>query len=343
VKGIRAYGKEEQMIPEEKREAVDRGLKEAFGTGEFEDIRRLNAALTADLVYRIVVKGQPYLLRIIVRAKDPADHFTCMRAAADAGLAPRIWYASVEERLAITDFVDAVPFPLHEARLRMPVMLKAVHALSPFPSRASHLNTSCTFLLDKSVAVPGLIERFRAAKALPAAETDELVALYEQLVEAYARCESDMVSSHNDLLRPENVLFDGQRVWLVDWEAAFRNDRYVDLAVVANFVVRDEADEKAYLEAYFGEPPNEYQSARFVLMRQLAHLFYAMAFLWLGAGQVVDVEAEDFRHFHDRVWAGGVDLGDKAVKVKYGQVHREQLLRNVSGERYRDALRMVAG
>src|ERR1022692_2472698 len=37
--------------------------------------------------------------------------------------------------------------------------------------------------------------------------------------------ESNWVSSHNDLT-PENSLFDGDRGWLVDWEAAFLNDRY---------------------------------------------------------------------------------------------------------------------
>ena len=48
--------------------------------------------------------------------------------------------------------------------------------------------------------------------------------------------------------------FDGNRIWLVDWESAFLNDRYVDLAIVANFFVKDEAQEEAYLSAYFGEP-----------------------------------------------------------------------------------------
>ena len=34
-----------------------------------------------------------------------------------------------------------------------------------------------------------------------------------------------MVSSHVDL-KPDNMLFDGERVWLVDWQAGFANDRY---------------------------------------------------------------------------------------------------------------------
>ncbi|MDQ2776013.1 MAG: hypothetical protein M3Y57_14020 [Acidobacteriota bacterium] len=37
-------------------------------------------------------------------------------------------------------------------------------------------------------------------------------------------------------------MFDGRRAWLIDWKAAFLNDRYFDLAIVANFVVTNEAD-----------------------------------------------------------------------------------------------------
>ena len=62
-----------------------------------------------------------------------------------------------------------------------------------------------------------------------------------------------MVSSHNDL-KPQNIRFDGKHIWLVDWESAFLNDRYADLAVVANFFVKDEAHEEEYLTTYFGEP-----------------------------------------------------------------------------------------
>jgi thiamine kinase-like enzyme len=51
----------------------------------------------------------------------------------------------------------------------------------------------------------------------------------------------------------------------VDWEAAFLNDRYLDLAVVANFGVNSEADEGAFLQTYFGESAGEYRLNLFFL------------------------------------------------------------------------------
>ena len=57
------------------------------------------------------------------------------------------------------------------------------------------------------------------------------------------------------LCRAENILFDGDCAWLVDWEAAFLNDRYIYLAIAASFVVRSEQEEKDCLESYFVKKP----------------------------------------------------------------------------------------
>ena len=167
-------------------------------------------------------------------------------------------------------------------------------------------DTAPTFLLRPSALRDSFIQRFQAARILPEIETEELFQLYTQVASVYRSHDSDMVSSHNDL-KPENIVFDGEHIWLVDWEAAFRNDRYADLAVVANLVVANEAEERVYLQEYFGEPPNANQLARFFLMQQVAHMFYAMAFLLMGSsGEPIDWSeaVPEFREFQRRFWAG---------------------------------------
>ena len=154
-----------------------------------------------------------------------------------------------------------------------------------------------------------------------------------------------MVSSHNDLFKPDNILYDGQRVLLVDWEAAFLNDRYADLAVVANHVVANDSEELVYLREYFGAAPDPYQRARFHLMRQIAHLFYTMGFLSLGSlGKPVDWSGTvpEFADYHRRMWAGEVDLAASEVKIVYGKVHWKRLLQNVRQSRYNEALKIVS-
>ncbi len=89
----------------------------------------------------------------------------------------------------------------------------------------------------------------------------------------------------------------------------------------------------------------EYQLARFHLMQQIAHLFYTLAFLFLGSlGKPVDWSGTvpEFSDYHRRLWAGEIDLADPAVKIVSGRVHWERLLHNVRQARYNEALRIVS-
>jgi len=324
------------LIPEEKNARVSRALRETFGVTECEDIRKMTKGLSSDLVFRIVVHGSPYLLRIMTHIDermDPGRIFACMSAAAKAGLAPCVRYINTEAGISITDFVEAIPFPAAHALVQLPGTLHRLHALPPFPKSFNYVT-----------AHNGFIWRFRKTNLLPKAEVEEVFTRYEQLCAAYPRLDSDMVSCHMDL-KPENILFDGQHVWLVDWKAAFVNDRYFDLAVAANFLVANDVDELIYLERYFGQQPDEYQRARFLLMRQVLHMLSATAFLLLGsAGKPINLSEKlpSFRDLHRRIWAGEANLEDNDLRIVYGMVHWEQLLQNMRQRRFEEALRIVS-
>jgi aminoglycoside phosphotransferase (APT) family kinase protein len=204
---------------------VQTALRAAFGVDAPEELRPLTGGMSAALVYRIVVRGRPYLLRMITRTDayaDPTRELTAMQAAADAGITPRIHYASIADRLLVTDF------------------------------------------------------------------------------------------------------------GLVDWEAAFLNDRYVDLSIVANFFVA-EADEERFLATYFGEPPGEARRAQFFLMRQAEHVFYATCFLLLAAraSAALDAEAPDFGAFHAGLITGAIDLQAADAKLRYAKIHIAEALRHM--------------
>jgi aminoglycoside phosphotransferase (APT) family kinase protein len=330
------------MIPDEKSAAVKRALAETFGPSEIEDIRDLTERPGSNRAFRVVVRGSAYLLRINTRAGDMSRPFACMQAAAEARLAPRAWYTSIEDRISITDFVTAAPLPAKEALLLVPATLRALHALPPFPR--SPFNTTCTFLLNEGPALDGFLRRFRASNILPENEILAFLARYQQVAAVYSRLDSNMAPGHNDLFKPDNILFDGKRLWLVDWEAAFQNDRYADLAVVANMIVTSEPDETLYLQEYFGAPPNEYQRARFYLMKQLAHMFYAMAFLPLeSSGNPIDrgEPLPPYSDFQRRFWTREVTLASNQAKAMYGRVHWERVSWNMRQARFDEALRTI--
>ncbi|HEY4967578.1 MAG TPA: phosphotransferase [Puia sp.] len=325
------------MIPEEKKDAVSRALQNAFGVSEYDDIRQLTAGLSTALIFRMVVLGRPYLLRIITRTdaiSDPTHQINCLKAPTEAGLAPKLLYTSVEDRILITDFIEAKPFPLAEARLKMPDLLKRLHALPRFPNRINYLET-----------MDGIVRKFQEAKILPESMTGEIFNRYRKILDVYPNNPENWVSCHNDC-KPENILYDGERPWLVDWEAAFPNDRYTDLAVVGNFLVTNEDEEKEYLRIYFGEEPGEYYHARFFLMTQLMHVFYFIFFMKIvfATGKAIDPDSPkpDFREFHNDIWAGKISLKGDDTRLEYAWTHFQQLQNNLRLKRFGESLRVAS-
>lgn len=331
------------MIPQTYLPAVTRALDTTFGVSQYDDISQITKGHTASHVYRITVRGTDYLMKIITRTEDPTRHYTCMRSAAEAGLAPAVRYTSIPDRLSITNFIDATALTPAEALLRMPSTLRALHALPPF--ERAPFNTTCTFLLQPGPALDAFLQKLRAATVLPPSETETFFACYEELAAAYAMDMPDAVSCHNDLFKPDNILYDGRGISFIDWEAAFRNDRYADLAVVSNQLVTSDEDEIRFLTQYLRQQPTEYHRARLHHMQLLSHVFYTMAFLYLGAmAGPVDwtVSVPTFHDYQRRMWAGEIDLADKPTKILSGRVYYQHLIHEIQQPRYTETLRILA-
>ncbi len=310
------------MIPSEKQEAVGRALREVWGTAAIDEAEPMTAGRTNSLVYRVVVRGVSYLLKIIERQEDPTRHYACMRAAAEAGLAPRVIYTQVGDRLSLTEFVRAERVSRSEALPRLGRTLRKLHALPPFPQ--APFNTTCTFLLSAGAGRDGFVAS--AAKLFPEEDRTQLLELYQELVASYSTREEDLVACHNDLFKPDNMLFEGGKLWLVDWEAAFLNDRYAELAVVANQVVANGQDEDALLQEYFGRAPREEERSRLRRMQRLARVFYALAFAAAAGAGVGDQPLPDLDEYQRQWWEGEVAPLDAASKMTYARVQLAHLL-----------------
>ena len=225
--------------------AVRRGLRAAFGTETLDGWTPLSGGLSGARLWRIRVGGIAYLLRVETgrdALRDPHRGYRCMALAAKACLAPRVRYADPDDGVAIMDFIEARSLTLDPVGTRAELVVelaqavRALHAIEGFPP-----------LVDYLEGLNGLVDAAGRAGVVPVGAFDP----WPRLRAVCERLDPQPVSSHNDL-NPRNLLHDGRRVWLIDWEAAFRADRYVDLAAIANVFAPDPESEALLLRTYLG-------------------------------------------------------------------------------------------
>ena len=334
-------------IPEPRRDAVDRALIGAFGTTVLDSVAAISGGLSGAGLFRIRVGGIAYVLRIEPPAHnfgDPARGFVCMQAAADAFLAPRVRYADPADGVVIMDLIAQKSLTLDYPGDGGPLIVelaqavRVLHATPPFPP-----------LVDYMAGMQMVIGQQLQSSVLDPSVFHELLDRYGELAAVYRTAESDRVSSHNDL-NPGNVLYDGTRLWLVDWEASFLADRYVDLATVAGWFTHDAAGEDLLLRTYFGAPPTPEQRARFTVMRQVNHVFYGMIMLKGAAAERPGVRLSDadlsgpsLGDLRQRLSTGDFTLQAWDDRVAYGKARLSEALTGLQGEAYRDAISRLAG
>ena len=334
----------ELLIPETKIEAVEKALQKAFNTTEVENIVLLTGGLSGALVYKIRVSGEPYVLRIVRQIdafNDPVRQYTCMNLAAEAGIAPYVYYSNAQDAVSITDFIETKPLSEHwaspnELLPELVKIIKSIHSTPLFPKLVNYLD-----------GIDMFIQNFKASDLLPERATEEHFRYYSQIQNVYPRYDGDVVSSHNDL-NPNNILFDGKKIWIIDWEAAFQNDRYVDLANIANRFVTNEMQEEIYLKAYFGDSLDEYKRARLFLMQQVCHMFYALGFLqYAAASRPPDSTCSDsmdtprLRDFHQQVSTGNVSLMTHEGQLLYGKIRLNEALYNMKTPRFAESIDLM--
>jgi thiamine kinase-like enzyme len=181
----------------------------------------------------------------IVRANDIA----ASRAAAAAGIAPELRHAETD--VLVIRFVDGRP--LTEADVQTPSTRTRIAELL----RRTHNQ------VGRHLRGPAIMFwvfhalRDYAAQLRQTPDGDDLprlMTIAEALETAIGAI--DLVFGHNDLL-PANLIDDGSRLWLIDWEYAGYNSPLFDLANLASNAGLDESAWRDLLADYHDRVPDE--------------------------------------------------------------------------------------
>ena len=147
-----------------------------------------------------------------------------MRIASAAGIAPCVHHVDETDRVAVMDFVKERPlstFPGGPPALAGAIgkLLGGVQETPSFPRFLAYpemVGRLWAWVCGTGLFAPGVL--------------DPCTKRLNHIRATYVWGTERSVSSHNDPV-PRNILFDGQRLWLIDWESAYRNDPLVDVAI----------------------------------------------------------------------------------------------------------------
>ena len=258
------------MIPESRRDAVRAALHASFGVTTVNDMRPVSGGVSGALILRFEIGGRLYVLRIEperIALHHRQRGFACMVAASSVGAAPSVHYADAAAGVAVMDFVATRPltdYPGGPPGLARALgdLVRRTQTAPPFPMLGNYpdiLASMLSALNNSGLFAPGQLDRHAEGLA--------------RIRAALPWNESSLVSSHNDP-NPRNILFDGERLWLIDWELACRSDALVDLAIISTDLAETAELERVLLEAVFGRSPDRALLARLKVIRLLTRLGY---------------------------------------------------------------------
>lgn len=201
--------------------------------------------------YRVEVDGEPMFVRIPgaatdLLAVDRANELYNMRAAADAGVAPRVLHVLPRWNVFVLEWLpgrtmsnEAFATPGMPARIAE--ALRRLHAGPQFRDDFDMFRLTARYLdlvNQRSIPIPfGFRDRLGVLPRLEAALAAHPLAL---------------VPCHNDLLA-DNYLDDGERLWIVDYEYSGNNDPTFELGNTCQELGFDDDQIRELCAAYFGE------------------------------------------------------------------------------------------
>lgn len=197
-------------------------------------------------------RGRRYVVRtggdILAHGVVRASELAATRAAHAAGISPAVIHA--EPGIMVIEFIEGRTFQPED--VRNPANLERLVDLIRRCHRdvALHLRGPAPMFWPFHV-IRDYGHTLREGGSPHAGLLPDLVARAERLEKAVGQI--DVVFGHNDLLAA-NILDDGARLWLLDWEYAGFNSPLFDLGGLASNSEMPADLSEALLASYFGRP-----------------------------------------------------------------------------------------
>ena len=295
--------------------------------GNVRSVQPFPHGLSGAAVYDVATDAGDFVVRVLAESADEQwrRQIALLRIVADAGIAPPLAWVDEGERASVSPKIagqlsSALGDPATRSRAIASVVeaLARLHRLRTDPFAPADPIDTARALWQEQSAKPGF-----PAWALPAATHIDRA---EALLEADLR----RVPSHNDM-NPTNVLWDGTRAFLVDWDEAGLNHPYYDLAVLSMFLRLDEHAALDLLGRQEGATITRDQAEIFRVLRRLGAILCGTMFFRL-AGDLTSVvpqradETPTLLQFYARLFTGELALRSPAGQATFGAAMLKEAL-----------------
>ena len=328
-------------VPERHREKAASALSAAFGEAPVA-VHPVAGGASGALTYRVDAAAGAHLLRIetITGPLRNPHQYTCMQLAADAGIAPPVRYVDADAGVVVMSFLDQRPLTEHPGgpsgiAAEVGALLARVHELPGFPSRGDYLDNlgrMLRYLATSGRVAAGLLDRHAEG--------------FERIRVAYPWQPDEFVSAHNDP-NQFNVLSDGDRLWLIDWETAYPNDPLIDVATVAGYLTPTPELRDVLLTAWLGRAPDDLVRAKATIAGALTHLYAGCILLTVVLDPAipthVDLTPMSIESFGAAIERGELVPGQPTTTHAYAKIVLQSFLDELETPTLADALRTAAG
>jgi thiamine kinase-like enzyme len=233
---------------QEERWLIRQLRKSVIGRGAI-SVERISGGLS-NHNFAIHTEGRAYFARICVERQllgvDRRNEVVCHQAASARGMAPEVVHH--EKGLLVTRYIEGRTLGM--ADVRIPAVMSNLTALLCHVHEAWDVLTGevlyfCPFQTVRTYA--------QTAVRLGAILPSDMGRLLEDVRELAGRIAPFRpVLCHNDLM-PGNLIDDGSRLWLVDWEYAGVGHPLFDLANASANAGFSEDEDRALLATYPGD------------------------------------------------------------------------------------------
>lgn len=240
-----------------------RGLAEGFAPwmGQTLELSPLGGGIT-NRNFVVTVAGGCYVLRLpgarteLLGINRQHEARAALRAAA-LGIGPPVLGELPGVGTLVTELVPGQEPSAEQFRQRLPQVARLLRRFHGSGMLASN------FPIHR--VVEWHARDAQANGVSPPPRYQQLLRQSHRIEQAFASFALPPVPCHNDLL-PANLLFDGDRIWLLDYEYAGMNDAFFDLANLSVNAGLDWDAEQELLRQYFGRTSRA-SNARLQLMK----------------------------------------------------------------------------